>query len=658
MEIKQEIEKMVFLLEKANSSYRTGNTDWFDQNGLIPPTDKEYDDLLDKLAIIDQENEFLKQIGYSIPDVGRKQKLPVQMLSADKTKTLDDVRRWMSRNNIPPDVFVILTPKLDGISLLVSETILPEQEYKLAWTRGDGAEGQMSDVHFAAIEAKDNVANSFYSRGEALISKMNWKKHFEGRINPHNNKPYLNSRNTVAGMFNAEVPRMELMYVDFIRFGMNNFDGTILDKSKQLELVNQLNPVPIPTRSVKLRDLNENLLNSLFEKWSIEYDIDGIIIDIDNADLRKHLGTHVSGKYPSYMIAYKSDNEEVKETVVKDVILQISKTGLAKPVVLVEPVELDGATVRRATGNNMKFIIDNKIAAGATIKLKRSGFVVPKIIEIVTTGDATTITGKPCPICNSELVWGEPNDSGEITDMECSNPDCDGRQYKRLLSFFKTLDVENVGPGVIEIIYSAGYTRVGDVIELTEDGFEKLEGFGKRKAEIVYNAIAAKLVNIPISKIQHASGYFSGLGSRKLKIVNDWIRESNKNFINRAEILQLDGFAAKSADVYLNGIPTFWEWIQHIGLNENIDLNDGIIKKEKIMENTLNGKACVFTGFRDADMEDEIIDHGGCMKSGISKNADILVMKVKGSGTSKERKAQDLGLEITDINEFKEKYLT
>jgi len=670
MEKQEKITKLVALLKRCNYSYRTGDYSWFDENGLVPPTDKEYNEMLDELSDLDPENDFLSLVGYEVPDENpeRKEKLPVKMLSADKVHTVDELWKWASRNNIPPDSFMVLSPKMDGLSGLKKEAPEPGDKNKIkkAWTRGNGSIGQKIDEHIAAIDA-NTIDSPFYSMGELIISKKNYKLYFEGKVNPRTNKVWGPARNVAAGRMNAEFPDQFIQYVDFIRFGLTNFDGTLMDKSEQFEEVNRLNKVPIPYKVIRFREITTDLLDRLFKEWSVNYNIDGIIIDVDNADLRKHLGIHTSGKYPNYMIAYKDENEEIVEAPVKDVMLQISKNGYSIPVAIFDPpISLDGANVSRATCHNMKTVVDLKIGKGAIVKIKRSGFVIPKIIDVIKPGDVDEILSRNCPICGSKMIWDEPNENGDIIHRVCSNPNCDGKKYKKLLSFFRTLGVENVGPGIIDTIYNAGYTTVKDVINMTLKDFKQLERFGDNKARKTYDAIAAKMMNIPLSKLQHASGYFTGLGSKLLLQINkeinnlvspDLLTNPQNRIITREQITSLDGFADKSADIYLDGINPFWEWVYDTNLLILIDFYDGKPLKIDNMKNTLNGMGVVFTGFRSEEMSDSVVEHGGVMKSGVSKNADILVMKVKGSGTSKERKAQELGLEILTIEEFKNSYL-
>ena len=666
MENKEKVEQLVLLLDKSNTAYRSGDYSWFEERGLIPPTDADYDDMMNELADLDPTHPFLNKVGYEPPQISRKQELPISMLSADKCKNMDDIHKWIARNNIPPDAFAVLSPKYDGNSLLVEEVIQPGQQFKRTWTRGDSNVGLISSEHFAAIEQPTTIFYPFYTYGEVIISKKNYNKYFKGKYNPRTNQLWGPSRNIVAGAFRVDTPDERLKFVDYIRYGIHHFDGTLMDKSKQLELCNKLNKVTIPYTTIRLRLITPKLLDDLFTKWSVDYEIDGIVIDIDNADLRRELGVHVSGKYPNYMIAYKSGREEVRTTTINDIILQISKQGLAKPVATIEPVVLNGATVRRVTCNNMKYVVDNKLGPDAVINIRRSGFVIPQITEVVKPGNLILVNEKRCPICDSELIWAEPNKKGEVIDKMCSNVNCPGRRYKQVLAFFTILGVDKVGPGVIDAFYNAGFDTVKKIINMSISDIQSIEGFGAKSATDIYNSIVNKLINIPISKLQHASGFFYGLGSKKLAVINKYINDYKveddltseiQRKISEEEIISLEGFAKTTASIYLDNIDKWWKWVYDTSLLINIDWEDGTGSVDNNFSQTLEGKGVVFTGFRDADLEAEITARGGTIKSGITKNSHILIMKEKGSGTSKERKASELGQEILTIDEFTEKYL-
>ena len=125
------------------------------------------------------------------------------MFSLEKCKSLEEIKKWLKSNNISDDELLIITPKYDGISLVVNES-----EDK-AWTRGDGEVGQASDDHFAKMNDK-HCGLDLFSFGEAIISKKNWNKNFKGKVNPYSGNPYTNARNTVAGLFNRDIAGVEL----------------------------------------------------------------------------------------------------------------------------------------------------------------------------------------------------------------------------------------------------------------------------------------------------------------------------------------------------------------------------------------------------------------------------------------------------------------
>jgi len=659
------IDKIVSILEHNNYAYRTNDYSWFTKRGLVPLTDEQYDDLLDELILLDSKHPFLKKIGYDISDK-KKEELPVKMYSADKIHTIDEYYKWVSRNNIPIDSYLVLTPKLDGISLLVKESLdfvkgdsgtEALSKYKLAWTRGDGNFGKNVSFLYKKIDnvnvSNGDVGYDFYSNGELIISKSNYAKYFKDKINPKSGNVFGPPRNVVSGLFNDDDVSDFLSHVDYIRYNLTYYDGMLINKSKMLDILNNINKVNIPYRNVRVKDVTESLLNNLFDKWSIEYQIDGIVIDVDDSDLRKELGIHTSGKYPNYLIAYKPDKEERKVTTTKDIKLQISKQGFVKPVLSVNPITLDGANVSSVTANNMRYVINNKLGIGSEILIKRSGFVIPKIINVLKPVEVN-VDDLKCPVCNSKLVWAETNSDGIDVEMMCSNVDCPGIQYKRILSFFKILEIENFSDGIIDILFKNGFTTIKKMTGLTVDDLLKIKGFKEKKANKIINSINAKMYNIPISKLQHASGYFYGLGSKKLFIINKYIRDTYNTYdvnLTLDELVKLDGFQEKSAIIFLNNIKKFWNFIKYLNFENRIDYNDGEIQVD--IQNMISNKNVVFTQIRDKKLEEFIKKSGGVVKSSVSTKTDFLVLKELNSGTSKENKATELGISILTIDEFK-----
>ena len=619
----QELRKKI---QEANDAYRTGNA-------II--SDGEYDILLDELAILSPDDEILSKVGHEVSDETRKTKLPIPMASMNKIKTIDEIKDWHRLKLIPSAVEVICTPKYDGLSLCVDEVICD------AITRGDGTYGQKSTNHYRFIgnhlydqrepEFQQNT-NAFgcgpfvYTYGEVIMPKSVFLEKYATE--------FANPRNLVAGLINSKTISDSLKDCLYIKYGaVPNQKNQFTTKAELLDVLNDGQKIKVPYFVTSITDITEEKLIELFHNWSIDFEIDGIIIEVNNLATQNSLGREQSSGNPIYARAFKHDSFEQKaESTVTGISWNISKQGLLKPIVHIEPIRLDGVTVSNVTGNNARFVKDMGIGVGAKVIVKRSGMVIPKIIDVVKKVDFTE------PIIDGvEIGW---NDAGiELITLT----ETDDQQLKKIVAFFEILEADNVGEGVIKQLWDAGFTTVKSILTANVSDFEKIEGFGKRKTKIVFDSIKKSTTNIQLSKLQHASGVFTGLGSKKLALLEHF---SEKPTID--QVMEIEGFAEISAKTYVDNFDNFVEFIQ--GLPVTIEE-----KKEVVLEGTdLESNTFVFTGVRRKDLEEVIERRGGKIGSSVSKNTTHLVMKSKGSGSSKESKALSLGVEILTVEELED----
>jgi DNA ligase (NAD+) len=601
------IDKLVTKIEEANLAYRTGNSIM---------SDSDYDGLSELLYSYDPENEYFNKVGIEVLDDSRKVKLPIPMFSMNKIKTMEEISDWCRLKGISKNEEVIITPKFDGLSLCVDET------KDTATTRGDGFIGQNSNEHYKLINNKLNKNTNFsITYGEAIMSKKVFLDKYS--------KEFANPRNLVAGMLNSKTLHDILEDIDYIKYG-----GIIDGLSTKKELIDELNnnqEIKVSYHISKISDLSENLLIDLFKEWSIDYEIDGLIIEINNLNIQEELGRETSTSNPCFSRAFKHISfVENKITTVTGITWNVSKQGLLKPVLQVVPINLDGVTVSNVTGNNAKFVKDNGLGIGSKVRIIRSGMVIPKIVEILETVEFVMPT-----IEGVELVW---NDAG--IELMTANK-TDEQTIKQNIAFFEILDTDNVGEGVVRQLYEAGYKTIESILKITINDLESIDRFGKRKATIVYNAIKKSVLNVSLSKLQHATGIFMGLGSKKLILLEDFTTKPTFD-----EVMNIEGFAEISTKTYLDNYDNFFEFIK--------DLPITIEKKVEAVKvgNDLEGMNFIFSGVRRTDLEEIIESRGGKIASSVSKNTSHLVMKSKGSGSSKENKAIALGVKIFTVDEL------
>ena len=293
------IEQLRSKIIEANKAYRSGKPIM---------SDSKYDQLVEELAFLSPDDELLTKVGVSVTDESRKSKLPIEMASMNKIKSMEDIDDWCRLKGISKNESVIITPKFDGLSLCVEEI------HNKAWTRGDGEFGQKSDEHYKLIQnhlyedIHDN-GNPFgpiefiYSYGEVMMPK----KVFIDKYSTD----FANPRNLVAGLLNSKEATESLRDCNYIKYGgIPSKSFTPKTKQDILDTLNQNQRVKVDYHICKVSELTEDLLIDLFHKYSVNYEIDGLIIEINDLSLQDKLGRETSSNNPCYARAFKHPSFE------------------------------------------------------------------------------------------------------------------------------------------------------------------------------------------------------------------------------------------------------------------------------------------------------------------------------------------------------------
>lgn len=602
-------------------------------------TDEAYDRLVEELAQKFPDSALLKKgVIEQKQKESRKQKLPIPMFSLNKVKSLDEIKQWLKSNNISDDELLVITPKYDGISLVVNES------NKNAWTRGDGEFGQESKWHFNKLNGSNCDHVDAYTFGEAIMSKKNFQFYKD---------EYANARNMVAGLFNRDITTIPLQHVDYIRYGSDNIE---LDKKDQLEALNELNSVKVLYYLCNLDSLNSELLDKLYKNWSQDYQIDGLVIDINSAELRNQFGRE-ENMNPKYARAYKnpewSGSAEVRVT---GITWQVSKQGKLKPVINIEPTEVSGVTIENVTGYNAAYVFDNLIAENSIIRIIRSGEVIPKHIDTIYNEyqevrdlmDETVI----CPCCSQPTKWDET-----MTELICTNPDCQDKQIAKLVHFFSTLEIEDFGEPSIRTFYLSGFKTIEAILGMKQIDIIGIEGFGV-KSSVKLLSQFAKLKNegVPFAKLIHALDFMDGkLGEKTIQLILDNCSNHElSSYLNlRVEdLIKIEGVAETTAKTFIKGYKEALE-------SRILDIINNLYTKtpkEEITGDSLKGEKICFTGCRPSkEMEKKIQQEGGQVVSGVSKNTTMLVVKDFSESTLSSNKAlnaKKLGIKIVEMRNF------
>tara|TARA_Y100000389_G_scaffold204970_1_gene261424 strand:- start:22548 stop:25496 length:2949 start_codon:yes stop_codon:yes gene_type:complete len=610
---KDRVEYLSKALREASDKY---------YNGIPIITDQEFDSLQDELRKLDPNNKVLKEIGAPIKS-GKKIQLPYFMPSMDKVKK-DTLDKWLKNYKNT----YVLTAKLDGVSGLYIKNGSEEKLY----TRGNGSVG--SDIsHLLKLMPPfcSNKDSKFVVRGELIISDKNFEDQFSSSK--------ANARNTVSGLISQKNPNPEdLKFIDFVSYEVIE---PSLKPSEQLNFADKqgLNVVKNENYNV----LSVESVSKILIDWrhTHKYTIDGIIIAHDKIYDR-------TDSNPKHSVAFKMVLEDQKaQAKVIDVKWAVSKHGLAKPVIHIEPTPIGGVVVRKISGQNAKFIVSNKIGKGALIEVVRRGDVIPYAERIITPADKPTLP-------DVEYEWTDTN-----VDIIIQN--YDDIENKQVIAFFTGFKVDGIGEGTIQKLRNAGYKDINSILKIKESQIKAIEGMGDKSSSKIYKGLQElqpkMRENIP--KTMALSGKFGrGMGSRKIneifKKYPDVLKtynETSKND-NISKINLVPGFSNKSSELFNDGFPKFIEFSKEIGIYEDIISQDS--KEYAPVKSNLVfiGKSFVFTGFRDEDIEKRIINLGGDIKTTLSTNTYALIIKDSDVSNSKTIKANDKKITIYTKDEI------
>lgn len=604
--LKLSLEEKRATLEQWNQAYRTGEA---------VVSDIQYDALLDSLP---EDDAFKNKIGFEVQDQ-RKTELPIPMYSMDKVKSMDEIKKWMESKDIQENELVSITPKYDGLSFLLQPST------GKAYTRGNGRIGQRSDEHFRKLSQEKAYQTPARLGERHLIGEVIMNRHtFQEKYA----EAYRNPRNLVAGLFNQKEPDDMLQDVQFIAYGIGEEKES---KQEVLEILKQFNVVPLPYEMMTLADLDDEKLLQYFETWNQEFEIDGLIIEIASRERRLQLGREKNSN-PAYSRAWKGFQAQSAITEIQDISYQVSKDGRLAAVGHVSPVSLDGVTVSNVTLYNAAMMKEKGWGIGAQVRIIRSGMVIPKIIE--TLSPQKPELPQTCPSCHEKVDWDENH-----IHLKCSNrQSCRSILIQRLISFFKIMEIEEVGDKLVEQLYDEGFTSIDSILKMNQEDFLRLDRFADRKSILIYESIHKKLIDVPLEKVQHASGCFVGLGTKKLALLSSY-RDPQKP-PTLEELSTIDGYSEISANAYLQGIESFWNFLDKLPISIAPD------KGDSSAEGPLSGMRLCFTGFRDKGLEATVEKCGGKIVSGVNGKTTHLIAKDIEGKSSKLKKARELGLTL------------
>lgn len=648
-------------------------------------TDDVYDSLNRELKeLLKQFPEFVdpnapeNRVGGKPLDKFVKVKHQNRMLSLNDAFGEEELYEWEKRIKklLPPsplkgegrggEVDYFCEVKFDGLAVSL---IYENGKFIRGATRGDGFIGEDITENLKTINSiplmlstRSNLVIPKYLevRGEALMSKKTLAS--LNRKNEKEGKPlFANTRNAAAGSLRQLDPKLARdRKLDFYAYDMYLEDSleNIQKHSDKHEYLKNLG-FNVDDHDAKCKNLEEVIkFIKKFEKIrpNFSYGTDGIVISVDDLRLQEVLG--VVGKAPRYMVAFKYPAERATTTV-KDILVNVGRTGVLTPLAIFEPTLVAGSTVSKATLHNMDQIERLDLKIGDTVVIEKAGDVIPKVVEVLTrmrTGKEKSFKmPTKCPACggNIEKKKLEAQDS---VAYYCANPKCSAKNERYLEHFVSVFDIYEMGPKIIRRFKDEGLiTDAADIFKLTKEDISLLERFGEKSAENIVKEIESKK-KIPLSKFLWALGilHVGEETARDLAIhfgtLEKLILSTQKDLSEIDSIENIGGAVSKS-------LSDFFHDKNNLNFIKKLEQNGVSVEKMKKAERgKFSGMSFVLTGTL-AQMsreiaKEKILNLGGKVSSSVSKNTSYVVAGIDPG--SKFNTAEKLGVKVLNEREFLE----
>lgn len=620
--------------------------------------DFEYDAMLRELENLEAEYpEFLKEDSPTQNVGGAALRLFTPVTHSVKMESLQDVFNFEELRSFGEKIDTNRTafsvePKIDGLSVSLEYR---DGLFFRGSTRGDGITGEDVTANLMQIKSIPKAIRfegELEVRGEVYMPRESFIKLRE-RQELLGEAPAKNPRNAAAGSLRQKNPKITAeRELDIFIFNIQRIVGKEFSSHiETLDFLRELgfNTLPSYKKCFSIDEVILEIERIGNSRGNLSYDIDGAVIKSDNLAYREELGS--TSKYPKWAVAFKYPPEE-KETVLKEIEINVGRTGALTPTAVFEPIMLAGTSVSRATLHNEDFIASKEIGIGDTIIVRKAGDIIPEVLSVSKHAENSQVFKMPdfCPSCNSPVFREE----GEAV-IRCTNADCPAQLLRHLIHFTSrdAMDIEGLGPAVLEQLVDADL--VHNIVDLYCLDYEKvasLERTGEKTVQNLKNAIEASKEN-DLSKLLFAFG-IRHIGAKAAALMAE-------NFLSIDAILsaskedfeEIDGFgsilASSAAEFFsLEETKDMIERLKGLGLNMN--------SLKEIKDTRFAGKTFVLTGTLPSMTRSEasaiIESFGGKTSSSVSKKTDYVLAGEEAG--SKLEKAQKLGVQIISEEELKE----
>ncbi|MCL2062232.1 MAG: NAD-dependent DNA ligase LigA [Firmicutes bacterium] len=611
-------------------------------------SDKEYDALYDRLVALEKESGVIlpdsptKKVGGE-PLKGFTRHTHINRLySLDKCTSPDVLRAWCEKINkfAGANTRFSLEYKLDGLTLCLTYN---DCYLKSAATRGNGVEGEDVTAQVLTIRSlpqKIPYAGLVEIQGEGIMRLSAFNAY-----NQTAPEPLKNPRNGVAGAIRNLDPRItRSRNLDVVFYHVNYIEsGEVSTQTAALEFLQKNR---FRTESFLCTDDIDQLITAVTtaDKSALDYLVDGMVIKVDDYALRERLG--FTDKFPKWAIAFKFEAEETTTTLNR-VVWQVGRTGKLTPLAHLQPVELCGVTVSRATLNNYGDILRKKVKLGSSVFIRRSGDVIPEILGVADgSGGADIIPPETCPACNANLT--------EIgAHLFCPNAqDCPPQICAKLVHYCSKdcMDIEGVSDKTVQQLFSVlSVRRPSDLYRINRADLADLDGFKDKKAANLLAAVQ-KSKGADLARFIHALGIpnIGKKSARDLAKTFGSIENLSSATVERlSDIPEFGGVMAESVAAFFIQNQDEIARLKEVGVNP-------VLETPKATDGFFAGKKVVLTGTLSMPRRQaaDLLESLGAEISGSVSKDTALVIAGEDAGAKLE-KAKKLGIRILDDAEFK-----
>jgi len=598
----------------ANQRYR---------NGKPIVSDEDYDFIfINELAKRLPNHSFLKKIEIEIDGFSEeKVKLPEKMLSTDKAYSWEEINKWLERitkfsseiDYSLSDIQIRGTAKLDGFAGY-------DDGIKL-YTRGDGNKGSDISRVFERGLGVFNNSERGQGPGEIVVTRSYFVNHLSNHFEfPRNFQASLIKEKELDKFAIDAINAKAALFVPFAQ--LPQWLGSIDEFSSQfLDIVGQL-------------------------EGGVDFDIDGVVFEVVNRELKEYMGSN--RKFHRWQIAFKENKEKAQVKVIS-VTAQVGRTGKITPVAELEPTQLSGATIYRATGHHFGLVKQQGLGAGSIIELTRSGLVIPKINKVLKTAEVDIPTN--CPSCGHQLSW-------DSDFLMCFNHDgCPEQIMGKIIYFFRILaNNDGFGRATIQKLYAAGIHKVSNIYLLSEEKLISM-GFGEKTSQNLINQLTrSRQESIEDWRFLAAFGVQRlGMGNCENLLKSYSIKHIFK--LSVEDISNIDGFAELTAELIFDGLLSIKDQYETL-VSGGFQLEHTLISSnDNVGNNLFNNKKIVFTGAMSksrAELEKQAKAHGVLVGKSVNSKTDFLIVG-ENVGQSKIKAAKSHEVEILTEAEYLKK---